>query len=95
MRHINIDDKLRRDFISSSEISRRLLLYLRRVYGGNLITHLLEKLSKEGCNISKVQTPCLVTGRSRGVLRRYRLSRIETRRLFAKGILPGVRKSSW
>lgn len=38
---------------------------------------------------------CEVTGRRRGYLRRFRLSRIEFRELASHGMIPGVTKSSW
>jgi small subunit ribosomal protein S14 len=52
-------------------------------------------LAKEGAFISRIQRPCIVTGRNKSVLRRYRVSRIEIRRLLSKGSVPGLRKSSW
>lgn len=38
---------------------------------------------------------CEVTGRRRGYLRRFRMSRIAFRELASQGMLPGVTKSSW
>ncbi len=38
---------------------------------------------------------CVVTGRSRGYIRFFGLSRIMLRDLARKGELPGVKKSSW
>lgn len=38
---------------------------------------------------------CALTGRSRGYLRYFGVSRITFRELAHKGHLPGVRKSSW
>lgn len=38
---------------------------------------------------------CEVTGRPRGVLRKFKLSRIVFRELAHKGQIPGVKKSSW
>lgn len=38
---------------------------------------------------------CEVTGRRRGFLRRFNLSRITFRELASHGMLPGVTKSSW
>jgi small subunit ribosomal protein S14 len=95
MKYINFKDKLCRERVSSSEVSRKLLLYIRRVYGSTAATHLLEKLAKEGAFVSRIQRPCIVTGRNKSVLRRYRVSRIEIRRLLSKGSVPGLRKSSW
>ncbi len=38
---------------------------------------------------------CAITGRSRGYIRRYGLSRITFRENASKGQIPGVRKASW
>ncbi|GIN39800.1 MULTISPECIES: 30S ribosomal protein S14 [Heyndrickxia] len=38
---------------------------------------------------------CEVTGRPRGVLRKFKMSRIIFRELAHKGQIPGVKKSSW
>lgn len=38
---------------------------------------------------------CQITGRRRGFLRRFQLSRIAFRELASHGMLPGVTKSSW
>ena len=55
------------------------------------------KLSKIPRNASKVRirNRCLVTGRGRGVYRKFGLSRIKIRELSMSGDLPGVVKSSW
>lgn len=38
---------------------------------------------------------CLVSGRRRAFLRRFKLSRISFRELASAGMIPGVTKSSW
>ncbi|MBC6497625.1 MAG: 30S ribosomal protein S14 [Alphaproteobacteria bacterium GM7ARS4] len=38
---------------------------------------------------------CIITGRGRGVYRRFRLSRIMLRDLAGKGEIPGMSRSSW
>lgn len=44
---------------------------------------------------TRVVNRCEVTGRRRGYIRRFRMSRIAFRELASKGMLPGVTKSSW
>jgi small subunit ribosomal protein S14 len=44
---------------------------------------------------TRVVNRCLQTGRRRGYIRRFKLSRIAFRELASKGYLPGVTKSSW
>lgn len=38
---------------------------------------------------------CLLTGRSRGFLRKFKVSRIMLRELALAGKIPGLRKASW
>ena len=38
---------------------------------------------------------CQITGRSRGVYRKFGVSRIVLRELALKGMVPGMRKASW
>ena len=55
------------------------------------------KLAKLPRNSSKtrIRNRCELTGRARGVYRKFRLSRIKIRELSMIGALPGVVKSSW
>jgi small subunit ribosomal protein S14 len=43
----------------------------------------------------RVRNRCLVTGRPRGVYRKFKLSRITLRDLASIGQIPGMVKSSW
>ena len=55
------------------------------------------KLNELPRNSSKirVRNRCKLTGRTRGVYRKFGLSRIKIRELSMSGELPGVVKSSW
>lgn len=44
---------------------------------------------------TRVVNRCLITGRRRAYLRRFKLSRITFRELASSGLIPGVTKSSW
>ena len=44
---------------------------------------------------TRIRNRCEVTGRSRGYYRKLRMSRIALRDLGAKGMIPGLVKSSW
>src|SRR4028119_785248 len=46
-------------------------------------------------NPTRVRNRCELTGRSRAVYRKFRLSRIMLRELGNKGLIPGLTKSSW
>lgn len=43
----------------------------------------------------RVTNRCLLTGRSRGVSKTFRISRIKFRELASNGAIPGVKKASW
>jgi len=44
---------------------------------------------------TRLRNLCALTGRSRGVYRKFRLSRIKLRELALEGKVPGMRKASW
>jgi small subunit ribosomal protein S14 len=44
---------------------------------------------------TRIQRRCQLTGRSRGVYRKFRICRIMLRKLALEGKIPGMRKSSW
>lgn len=44
---------------------------------------------------SRTVRRCELTGRARGVYRKFRVSRIVLRKLALEGKVPGMRKSSW
>ena len=44
---------------------------------------------------TRVRNLCALTGRSRGVYRKFRISRIMLRELALQGKIPGMRKASW
>lgn len=67
---------------------------------------LRRKLKEEGDHVGLTLLPrdasptrttnrCLLTGRRRGYIRRFKLSRIAFRELASQGLIPGVTKSSW
>ena len=54
----------------------------------------LDKLPKSSSR-TRVRNRCFKTGRPRGVLRRFNLSRIVFREMALKGEIPGITKASW
>nr|QWK44473.1 ribosomal protein S14 [Cymathaere triplicata] len=46
-------------------------------------------------SLSRVHNYCIDTNRSRSVLRFYKLSRLQFRRLVSKGSFSGLRKACW
>ena len=54
----------------------------------------LDKLPKTSSSI-RIRTRCFKTGRPRGVIRRFNLSRIAFREMALTGEIPGITKASW
>lgn len=54
----------------------------------------LSKLPKDSSKI-RIKNRCILTGRSKGVFRYFKLSRIQLRQLALEGNIPGYTKTSW
>lgn len=54
----------------------------------------LQKLPRDA-SPTRVRSLCELTGRSRGVYKKFKLSRIKLRELALQGKIPGMRKASW
>jgi small subunit ribosomal protein S14 len=54
----------------------------------------LNKLPKNSSPV-RLRNRCAITGRSRGFLRKFKLSRLCFREMASNGLIPGVYKASW
>jgi small subunit ribosomal protein S14 len=54
----------------------------------------LQSLPRNGAAV-RIRNRCQMTGRSRGVYRKFMISRIVFREMALRGLIPGVTKSSW
>ena len=54
----------------------------------------LQKLPRDASPV-RVRNRCALTGRPRGFLRKFGMSRVTLRELALQGQIPGVTKSSW
>ncbi len=54
----------------------------------------LQKLPKNSNPIRK-HNRCSITGRPKGYMRQFGLSRIQFREMASAGLIPGVKKASW
>ena len=54
----------------------------------------LQKLPKNACPIRK-HNRCQLTGRPKGYMRQFGISRINFRERAVNGLIPGVKKASW
>ena len=64
---------------------------------GNIDYEALAKLQKLPKNASKVRlhNRCSMTGRPKGYMRQFGISRIVFREMASAGLIPGVKKASW
>tara|TARA_Y100000748_G_C15146840_1_gene352287 strand:+ start:221 stop:526 length:306 start_codon:yes stop_codon:yes gene_type:complete len=54
----------------------------------------LNRLPKSSSPI-RLRNRCFITGRPRGIIRRFKLSRLSFREMALNGEIPGVTKASW
>ncbi|HAF28225.1 MAG: 30S ribosomal protein S14 [Bacteroidales bacterium] len=54
----------------------------------------LSRLPKNS-NPIRLHNRCLITGRPKGYMRQFGISRITFREMASKGLIPGVKKASW
>lgn len=54
----------------------------------------LQKLPKNSCPI-RLHNRCKLTGRPKGYMRQFGISRINFREMAVNGLIPGVKKASW
>jgi small subunit ribosomal protein S14 len=92
-------DKQRRQLFQSNELKRRQykLIIENLALPAELRAQAVSSLNNLPRSSSSVRlrNRCALTGRSRGVLRKWRMSRVRFRELASQGALLGVSKSSW
>lgn len=91
-------DKINRFLVKKTEKQRLLLKYL---INNLLISKKIRRKAQIRINDysygyrSQISNRCILTGRGRSILSYFRLSRITFRKLASKGLLRGIKKSSW
>lgn len=96
----SVEKNNRRRKMSQQYLARRTKLKAT-IYNGDLTpedrfeaTLKLAALPRNGAKI-RVRNRCEVSGRSRGVYRKFKMSRIALRELGSQGLIPGLTKASW
>lgn len=46
-------------------------------------------------NPIRLHNRCMITGRPKGYMRQFGISRIQFREMASKGLIPGIKKASW
>ena len=54
----------------------------------------LQELPKNSCP-TRLHNRCMISGRPRGYMRQFGISRIDFRILASQGLIPGVKKARW
>ena len=54
----------------------------------------LQKLPKNASSV-RLHNRCSITGRPKGYMRQFGISRIQFREMASAGLIPGVKKASW
>jgi small subunit ribosomal protein S14 len=54
----------------------------------------LQKLPKNSAKI-RLHNRCKLTGRPKGYMRQFGISRINFREMASQGLIPGIKKASW
>jgi small subunit ribosomal protein S14 len=92
-------DAARRNKYQLNELKRQALLaiYHNLNLSVTIRQSAMEKLQDldRNSSLTRINRRCVVTGRGRGVLRRYKISRLVFRRAALQGYIPGVFKASW
>lgn len=93
-----VRDKKRRFLFKKYEIRR--IVYKMLLCNKNLtlverrcFEYLLNSLPRNSSPV-RIRNRCILTGRGRGVIRHFRLSRIMLKKYSLEGVIPGVRKTS-
>jgi small subunit ribosomal protein S14 len=83
-----ISKQKRREALSKRYMELRRQLKKEKNYAA------LAKLPRDS-SPTRSKNRCQLTGRSRGFLRKFKISRIMLRELALQGKIPGLRKASW
>lgn len=89
----NLNDFIKRRFfrkIELKQISLKLMLRLNTKLKLNNIVK-LQQLTKKSL-LHRVKNRCILTGRSKSVYSKFRISRIKLREMYFSGFLIGMRK---
>ncbi len=80
--------EVKRQKLVSKYAKKREALKLSGDYAG------LQKLPKNSSPV-RLHNRCKITGRPKGYMRIFGISRVTFREMANKGLIPGIKKSSW
>lgn len=89
-------DLQNRIFFKKTEIIQKILKFLLIYCKSKVFKKILNKnYYKNNYYKTKIKNYCVISGRSRSVIRKFKVSRIFFRILGSKGYYFGLKKSSW
>lgn len=88
------NDKSKRLFFKKIEL-KKIVLHLLNRQIDNCLSFAWKSIETKLLSKVEIKNYCILTGRSRGVFREFKLSRISLRKVGAKGLLSGLKKKSW
>jgi len=96
MKYKSVLDNRKRKLFKKNEIKRICLKIGLRLNNRFTLKSIVElgDLNRNS-SLSKIQTRCFLTGRSKAVYRKFGVSRIKLREMILSGVQTGVKKSSW
>jgi succinate dehydrogenase (ubiquinone) iron-sulfur subunit len=97
MRYNLEKDKKNRILFKNSELRRKMLkgLKMNQFLSLALRINANFKLSEESIYLPKIRNYCIETGRARGILRSFKVSRMVFKSYASNGFFVGIKKSSW
>ena len=90
-------EKFYRKVIKKQEKSKLVLKY---ILNNVTIPFIIREKAYKELNLKfknrvKLNRRCIITGRSRGIISKFKISRIVFKNFASKGYLPGIKKLSW
>lgn len=80
--------EVKRQYLVNKYTEKRIALKKEGDYEG------LQKLPKNSSPV-RLHNRCKITGRPKGYIRQFGISRVTFREMANKGLIPGVKKASW
>lgn len=92
-----IKDKKKREKFKKYELKRIVWLCLKK---NEFLPYQIRNLGSYELHVNKIyfvniRNFCIISGRSRGIVKEFRISRMFFKQFANFGLLEGIRKSSW
>ncbi len=99
MKYLKEKDIKNREYVRQNEMQLILLRALSKDRRFSLTERLVFRMEMLDLNkrafSTRLKNRCLISGRGRGVLRDFKMSRLQVRDFGFRGLLYGIRKASW